>query len=184
MRFFLLVLIVLISCAPKAEKRCEAERVLSEFSSKQPPKNFRIFGAIKYGPLKFPMMFAKFDGFYTIKVARTKDLSIDRNRFCTRDKCYLLPSLPEDIIFGKLLSGREYHLCKDGLLLFRERLGVYDKLVIFSEGRPKEISIRNVKNGKVLRIVFGPMDKEGFFKEIEFITDSSSAKLIVEEVEL
>jgi len=181
----LAILLVLFSCAPKVEERvCDGEKILREFSDRSAPKNFRIYGVVKYGPLKFPMMLAKFDGFYTFRMAKGRNVYVSNDRFCIKDKCYLLPLPPESIIFGKLLSGREAVLCKEGSLLFRERLGVYEKLVVFSEGRPRELSIKNLKNGRILRVVFGSEDERGFFREIEFITESGSVKLILEEVEI
>ncbi len=182
---FLIALTLLFSCAPKVERRCSAgEELIDEFSRKYVPRNFRIYGKFRYGPLKFPMLLAKFDGIYTVRIAKAKDVRIKRDRLCIDRKCYLLPSPPEYLIFGRLLSGTEYSFCKEGLLFFRERVGVYEKLLIFEGKVPKELSVRNVKNGKTLRIIFGSMDKERYFKEITFILDSNEVKLIIEEVEL
>jgi len=127
------LLLLLIACAPKEVRRdCPSpERILHTFALKRVPENFRIYGTFRYGPLRMPVLLAKFDSFYTVRVARAQNVTIEKDRLCLEGKCYLLPVSPENLIFGRVLSGKEYSFCSRGSLVFRERTGVYEKLVVF-----------------------------------------------------
>jgi len=176
---------LLLSCAPKVEKACgSAQEVLHAHAFGRVPENFRIYGTFKYGPVKLPMLLAKFDNFYTVRIARTQDVRIERDRLCVEGKCYLLPVAPEDLIFGRVLSGKEYSFCRGNLLMFRERMGVYEKLVIFEGGKLREMVIRNVRKNRSFRITFGDRRKEGFFGRLLFEMDGKRVKLLIEEVEI
>ncbi len=185
MIFLLIIWVLLTSCSVKVAQRCADEkRVIAEYTLNHVPREFRIYGHFKYGPVKFPMIIAKYDGFYTVKVAKVKDVSIRRDRICARGKCYLLPLLPEDIIFGKVLSGTEYSFCRGGRTVFRERMGVYDKIVVFEGGKLRELIIVNRKNGRGLKITFGSRSERGYFREIGFEMNGEKVKLEIEEVEV
>ncbi len=177
--------LLLLSCAPKVERACgSAREVLDTYTLRKVPENFRIYGTFKYGPVKLPMLLAKFDSFYTVRVARTQNVRIERDRLCVEGKCYLLPVAPEDLIFGRVLSGREYSFCRGKLLMFRERMGVYEKLVIFEGGKLREMVIRNVRKKKSFKITFGDVREGGFFGELVFEMDGKRVKLLIEEVEI
>ncbi len=183
------LLLLLLSCAPKVEvereRACaDPERILTEYAHRRVPENFRIYGALRYGPLKLPMLLAKFDSFYTVKVAKAKDVSIEKDRLCLEGKCYLLPFAPENLIFGKVLSGTEYSFCSNGLTTFRERTGVYEKLVLFERTSLREVVIRNVRKNRSFRVIFRSPDPGGFFRELDFEMDGKRVKLLVEEVEI
>ena len=178
------LLFLMFSCAPKVERKCVYDRELvNSYQSRAVPEDFRIYGILKYGPLKFPMMLAKFDGRYTVKVARAKGIDLSGNRFCLEDKCYILPAPPEYLVFGRLLTGREYSFCRDGLLYFRRRGEIYERLVIFNGNRPVELAIINLNNNKSVRVILGKEDERGFFRELRFILNGREVKLLIEEVE-
>ncbi len=180
----LLLTLVLISCAPKVREACpQKEEALSLYSTRYVPKDFRIYGILRYGPLKFPMLLAKFNGFYTVRVANVEDVSIEGERLCFEGKCYLLPAPPEYLVFGRVLSGKEKLLCDGGALIFSEELGVYEKKVVIRGKKIEELSVRNRRNGMVLTVTFGAMTPEGFFRSLSFKTDSGEFKLEIEGVE-
>ncbi len=180
----LLLLATLFSCAPKVERACPpAREVALKYRERYVPSNFRIYGLLEYGPLKFPMMLAKYDNFYTVKVARAGDVEMKRDRVCVRGKCYLLPAPPEDLIFGRLLNGREYSFCRGKTLYFRDRGRVYERIVSFLNGKPLEVSLINLRTNRSVRVLLKKEDKRGFFREIIFIFEGTEVKLIVEEVE-
>lgn len=181
---FLLTLALLLACAPKERVACKEEtELLKKYSSRRVPEDFRVYGTIRYGPLRLPVMLARFDGFYTVRVAKARDVSLDRDKFCVDGRCFLLPMPPEDLLFGRILSGRETYLCEEGALVFEERRGVYLKRVVFEGNKPTEILIWNTRKGKIIRISLGEEDERGFFKEVRFDTDGMEVKLQVEEVE-
>ena len=186
MRLLLLIsLFLVLSCAQKTAPVCpDPNKVMTEYSSRPVPKEFRVYGILHYGPLRLPMMLAKFDGFYTVRVAKAKKVSVDKDRLCIEDRCYLLPAPPENLIFGKLLSGRETYVCREGNLLFEERIGPYLKKVLFEGERPREVIVWNPRKGKGLKIFFGKESEEGFFREIRFDTGTGKVKLQIEEVEI
>ena len=181
----LFLLFLILSCAQKVETSCpNREDILREFSSRYVPKDFRIYGTLYYGPLRLPMMLAKFDGFYTVRVAKARNVSIERDRLCIERRCYLLPAPPENLVFGKVLSGREVSLCEGGRLIFEESLGVYRKRVLFEGRRLKELILWNVRKNRGMRILFGKEDGRGFFREIDFDMEPGRVKLQIEEVEI
>lgn len=187
MRRLLLLLapVLLLSCAHKERVACPGGAdILERYSSRFVPENFRVYGIIRYGPLKLPMMLARFDGFYTVRVARTRDVSVYRDRFCVEGRCFLLPIPPEDLLFGRILSGREIRLCEDGVLVFEEGTGVYLKRVVFEGSRPREILIWNTRKKKGIRVLLGEEDEKGFFREVSFDSGGVEVKLQIEEVEL
>jgi len=186
MKLLLLGLVLLLfSCAPKVKHECRTDPSLySEYMKRDIPENFRIYGVIKYGPLKFPTLLAKFEGNYTVKVARAKDISINEERFCFKGKCYILPAPPEDLIFGRLLGGREEFYCVEGLTYARTRDRFYEKVVVFEDYKPKEISITNLKSGRSMKVLLGKESDKGFFGEIEFVMEGGEVKLLIEEVEI
>ena len=181
----LFVLFLALSCAQKTEPVCpDPEPILMKYSSRPVPKDFRIYGILSYGPLRLPMMLAKFDGFYTVRVAKAKRVSVEESKLCIENRCYLLPAPPENLIFGKILSGRETYVCTEGGLLFEERIGPYIKRVFFEGVVPKEVIVWNPRKRKGLKISFGKESEEGFFREIRFDMDTGKVKLQIEEVEL
>ncbi len=185
--FPLAVALVLISCAPKVkkEKLCPPEQaILSKYSQRVVPEEFRIYGTLKYGPLKFPFMLSKFDGFYTLKVAKVRKVELSSDRFCLDKKCYLLPDQPENLIFGKVLTGEERSLCKDGTLYFRSEGEIYIKEVAFEGERPKELTLYNPRKDKDIKVIFGKENPKGFFEELSFVGEGTEVKLEIEEVEL
>jgi hypothetical protein len=182
--FFLLILFLIISCAPKVERECVVDKsVYGPYLNRKVPKDFRVYGLIKYGPVRLPLMLAKFDGFYTVRVAKAGDISIDSKRICIERKCYILPAPPEELIFGKLLTGREYSFCRKGLIYFRLRGDVYERLVVFGPEGPEELSLINVRKNKSVKVLFGEEDPKGFFRELRFLLDGGEVKLLIEEVE-
>jgi len=181
----LLFAVFVFSCGVKTGGIClSPEKVADKYTLNHVPKDFRIYGKFRYGPMSFPMMIAKFDGFYTVRVAKVKDVSLERDRICARGKCYLLPLLPEDIIFGKVLTGSEYSFCREGLLYFRERLGLYEKIVIFEGRKLKEMVIVNRKRQRAMKIIFGEYSKKGYYRDVTFRMDGEEVKLQIEEVEI
>ncbi len=179
------LLIFALSCGVKTTGVClSPQKVAEDYTLNHVPREFRIYGKFRYGPVSFPMMIAKFDGFYTVKVAKVKDVSLERDRICARGKCYLLPLLPEDIIFGKVLTGSEYSFCRKGLLYFRERLGLYEKIAVFDGRDLRELVIVNRKRNRAMKITFGEFSGKGYFREITFIMDGEEVKLEIEEVEI
>ena len=181
----ILLIVLLLSCAPKERVACpDWSGILKKYSSRFVPEDFRVYGIIRYGPLRLRMMLAKFDSFYTVRVARAKSVSVEEDKLCIEKRCFLLPVPPEYLLFGRVLSGREISLCEGGTLIFEERMGVYRKRVVFEGDRLKEIIIWNIRKGKGLRISFGEEDKRGFFREVRFDTGGVEVKLQIEEVEL
>ncbi len=184
MKFILfLILILILSCAEKGQECLPVSEVIKEYEFRKIPTDFRIYGVFLYGPLKSPMMLAKFDGFYTVRVAKTNKIKIEKNKLCIENKCYLLPIAPENLIFGRVLSGGEYHFCRNSLLMFRKKLGVYEKLVVFEGKKLKELIVRNIKKEKSIRIIFGDL-KGKFFRELTFEIEGNKVKLVIEEVEI
>lgn len=183
--FLIFSLLMLIACAPKVKKECIYDEMsLQKYRDKSIPESFKIYGLLKYGPLKFPMMLAKEEGHYIVKVARAKGLKLTRDKFCIKNKCYLLPAPPEELIFGRLLSGREYSFCREGLLYFRHRGAVYERVVVFEGNRVKELSIVHRKKNRGVKVLLIEESPSGYFKELEFLMDNASVKLLVEEVEM
>ncbi|WP_457600492.1 hypothetical protein [Hydrogenivirga sp.] len=180
----LFVLFLIFSCAKKVERECVYDpKAIDRYEHRRVPENFRIYGLIKYGPLKFPMMLAKFDGLYTVKVARARALSLKGRKLCLEKKCYILPAPPENLVFGKLLTGKEYSFCRNGLLYFRQRGELYERLVVFEGNRPKELSIINRRKNRSVKVLLGEEDERGFFRELRFLLDGREVKLLIEEVE-
>lgn len=176
---------LLFSCAQKVERKCVYNpKAVALYKDRRVPENFRIYGLLKYGPLKFPMMLAKFDGYYTVKVARAKGISIEGKTLCLEGKCYILPAPPEDIVFGKLLTGREYSFCRNGLIYFRQRGRIYERLVVFRGSKPVELAIINRKDNRSVKVILGSESDKGFFRELRFILDGREVKLLIEEVEI
>lgn len=185
MKAFLLILpFLMLSCAKKIPPSCPGgEEVLREFSSRHVPDNFRIYAILRYGPVRLPMMLAKFDGFYTVRIAKAGNISVDKGKLCIDERCYLLPAAPESLVFGRVLSGSERSICANGKLIFEEDMGVYSKRVIFDGKKLKEVILRNVRKERSIRVSFGEEDERGFFREIEFSMGGAGVKLQIEEVE-
>lgn len=178
----LLLLLLLYGCAPKKEKPCPKEEVLHRFLEREVPRNFVMYGVLRYGPLSSPMMLSKEDGFYRVKIARGGKVSVSERVLCIRGRCYLLPLPPEFLLFGRVLSGNEELLCVGGTLVFKKRAGVYERRVLFEGSRLTEMVVRNLRNGKEMKVLFGDEKPEGFFRSIIFELNGESLRLDVEEV--
>jgi hypothetical protein len=184
MILLIIPLLFILSCSVKVERECDIRsEAYTPYRLNHVPKEFRIYGRLVYGPMKFPLMIAKFDGFYTVRVAKVRDLSLKKDRICARGKCYLLPLLPEELIFGRVLTGQEFAFCREGKTIFRERLGVYEKLVFFEGPFLRELIIVNRKTRRGLKITFGEKTGKGYYGELSFEMNGEKVKLEIEEVE-
>ncbi|RLJ69796.1 hypothetical protein BCF55_0052 [Hydrogenivirga caldilitoris] len=180
-----LSLILLFSCAPKVERECTYDKqAIDTYRDRRIPQDFRIYGLLKYGPVKLPMMLAKFEDYYTVRVAKAKGITLEGDRLCLESKCYILPAPPENLVFGKLLTGKEYSFCREGLLYFRERGKLYERLVVFRNNKPLELAIIHLKSNESVKVLFGPEDNKGYFKELRFILNQKEIELTIEEVEI
>jgi hypothetical protein len=188
MRLLLLSVLLLASCAPLVEvggRVCPStEELLELYARGKTPKEFRIYGMVKYGPVRIPVLIAKFDDLYTVRVPRGKDLRIEGGRVCLGERCYLLPLPPENLVFGGVISGGERESCRDGLKYLTERDEVYERTAVFEGNRLREFRIRNLRNGRTIRVEFGPRDPAGFFREIRLEMGNVRFKLLIEEVEV
>ena len=180
--FFLLLFLFLFSCAPKVEKRCDLQSSLQSLPRTKAPENFRLHGYVKYGPLRFPFLFAKEEGKYRLKVAKAPRIRVFEDRFCVKKKCYLLPAPPEKVIFGELVSGRERAFCRGSYLVLESSSDLYEKKIFFEGGKPVKAVVKNLKNGKTFTVLFRERDKRGFFRELVFKGRGGSVKLLIEEV--
>lgn len=186
-QLFLFVLF-LVSCAPLSDRRpsvkCpDPKDLFTGYSFQRAPKEFRVYGTLKYGPLKMPILIAKFDGIYTVKVPKERDIRLDERHVCLKGRCYLLPIPPENLIFGGVLLGKEVEVCKGGKRYMVYTEGVYERTVVFVDSRLVEYRVRNIKNNKVIKVRFGPLGPGGYFREILIETEGMSFKLLIEEVE-
>ncbi len=181
-----LIALLILSCAPvyRAEKGCPStEDLMRVYATKRTPKEFRIYGRVSYGPVKVPFFMAKFDGIYTVKVPR-REIKLEDGKVCLENRCYLLPFPPENLVFGGVLEGGERELCEGGVKILSEKRGVYERVILFEGKRLAEVRIRNLKNGKVIRVIFGRRDPRGYFREIGVRTEGAWFKLLIEEVEI
>ncbi|MDQ7082075.1 MAG: hypothetical protein Q9N34_03135 [Aquificota bacterium] len=181
-----LIAFLVLSCAPlhRAERECPGtEDLMNIYASGKTPKEFRIYGKVRYGPMKVPFLIARFDDIYTVKVPR-RDVKVLDGKVCLRDRCYLLPLPPENLVFGGVLRGGEREFCDGGVKVFSERGIVYERTVIFEGKKLREMRIKNLKNGKVIRVIFGERDPRGYFREIKIRTGGTGFKLLIEEVEI
>ncbi len=183
MKFLLFVFfLILFSCAPKVEERCDPRTVLRNLPRTKAPENFKLHGYVKYGPLRFPFLFAKEKGSYRLKVAKAPRIRVFEDRFCLKGKCYLLPAPPEKVIFGELIFGGERASCEGSYVVLESSSDLYEKKVFFEGGKPVKAVVKNLKNGRTFTVLFRERDKRGFFRELVFKGKGGSVKLLIEEV--
>ncbi len=188
MRIFTLALLILTSCGPlmKAEKdlRCpDTEDLLNKYAIWKAPVEFRIYGSVKFGPFRMPILLAKFDNIYTVKVPRREEIKVEERYVCVRKRCYLIPVPPENLVFGSVISGMEVASCSEGRKIMTEVGDIYEKTAVFEGDRLREYRIRNVRNGRTIKVLFGPRNPKGYFEEILFDMEGRRFKLLIEEVE-
>ncbi len=180
----LLILIhFLISCAPKPKVVLEKEEcpyeLLSVFKKDERPSKFTVFGKIRYSVFRSPFMISKENDNYFIKVARVKNVSLYKDRICTERRCYLLPFLPEELIFGRFIYGVKNVKCSDGKLIWETKEGVYTKRVSL---RRKEIHIKVINNrtGKEAEVILKNYNGK-FFRDIIIESGGEKIKIRIEE---
>jgi len=174
---------LILSCAQKMAPSCpDGKDVMREYLSKRVPEEFKVYGYLYYGLLRVPVMLAKSEGSYTVKVAKIKGVSLEDGRFCVGERCYPLPVSPEDLVFGRVLSGREAFLCEDGNLVFQEETGSYTKRAIFEGRKLRELTFWDATMERKVKISFRDEDERGFFREIDFNMGELEVKLQIEEV--
>ncbi len=183
--YLLAITFLLISCAPKVERTCFVpELIKKRYTKSGELPQFRAFGRVKYGPLKLPFMLLKSEQGYTLKVAKVREVSLSEDRFCFKERCYLLPFPPEDLILGRILSGGERMFCEGGKLYLEKRGKTYVKTAVFEGSRFKEIIVYNPNKDKTLRVLLDEEDAEGFFKKIRLISEGEEIVFQIEEVKL
>ncbi len=180
--------LLLLSCGPLVEVKrgkCPSkEEILLSYSAKRTPKEFRVYGRVSFGPLKFPILLAKFDGIYTVKVPGKERVFVDGKVVCVRERCYLLPLPPENFIFGGVLLGRERVLCSGNRLVFKDTGKIYEREILFEGGRLSEYRVRNRRSGKTLKVFFGPKERGGYFRYIILESGGRRLKISVEGVDI
>ena len=183
----ILVMLVL-SCAPKVRevgKVCPSpSELFSLYAYRNVPPNFKVYGKLKYGPLRLPFMFAKSEGEYTLRVAKVGKLEVFEDRFCLKDKCYLLPAPPENLIFGKILAGDETLSCKENLVYLTHKGEVYTRTVVLEGRKAKEMILYNPRKNRTAKVIFGKEDPKGFFRSIQLYSEGNELTISIEEVRL